>query len=789
MSRLATLKLLDGDLEQGVKAILTIATLHPLKEAAAQELSTDYPVKAELPPNASLANTVRQWQEKYRRLDTTRIQVNSISYDTSIHYFCPSREQLEKALKELKEDLKELEQDLRSQFNDWLLSDSFRPIRDKWLEQLLQDEVKVLIQTTDQSLLRFPWHLWDLIEQNHQAEVALSIPDAVLTAKTSALPRRLRILAILGDSTGIDIKHDRQLLESLPDAETTFLVEPPRRDINDQLWEGSWDILFFAGHSRTEGERGRIYINKTDSLTIEDLRYALEKAIGRGGLKLAIFNSCDGLGLALELQQLNIPQVIVMREPVPDRVAQAFLTYFLPPFLKSRSVYLAEREARLRLQGLENEFPCATWLPVIFQNPLALSPQPLPASPWPRVRSALLISVAVAAAMLGIRNVGLLQPLELQTFDQLQRLRPQEQPDPRLLVVTATEADIQKRKEWPLTDRTLGQLLSKLEQHEPEVIGLDIYRDFPIPTRDRSGQQDLRPHLLSPRLVSVCAVPKSDQTEGIAPPPGVPSDRLGFSDVVVDDDGVLRRQLLFMQPDVQSPCPTTEAFSLQLALHYLAAQGIEPELTPQEEYKIKNTIFKPLSAQRGSYRTTDTRGYQILLNYRVPESPGQVARQVTLSEVLNNQVDPEWVKGKVVLIGVTAESVKDNFWTPYSRSARPHQPLSGVLVQAQMVSQILGAVLDGRSLLWVWPDWVEGLWIVGWSVVGGVLAILVRSRVGLVSAIGAAVVVLSAICWGSLLSGGWLPLVPPALALVITGGIVWVFLQSPAQIRRVLGNL
>jgi hypothetical protein len=41
-------------------------------------------------------------------------------------------------------------------------------------------------------------------------------------------------LAILGDSDGIDVKQDRQLLEKLPGATTTFLVEPQPSDINDE---------------------------------------------------------------------------------------------------------------------------------------------------------------------------------------------------------------------------------------------------------------------------------------------------------------------------------------------------------------------------------------------------------------------------------------------------------------------------------------------------------------------------------------------------------------------------
>jgi len=69
---------------------------------------------------------------------------------------------------------------------------------------------------------------------------------------------------------GINIDADRKFLEKLPKAEIVFLVEPQRRDINDQLWQQNWDILFFAGHSCTQEETGKIYINQTDSLTLLD---------------------------------------------------------------------------------------------------------------------------------------------------------------------------------------------------------------------------------------------------------------------------------------------------------------------------------------------------------------------------------------------------------------------------------------------------------------------------------------------------------------------------------------
>ena len=99
------------------------------------------------------------------------------------------------------------------------------------------------------------------------------------------------------------------------------------------MWRQNWDILFFAGHSFSDGgeDEGRFNISLTESLTIVELKYALKNAIEQG-FKLAIFNSCDGLGLARNLASLGMPAIIVMRERVPDQAAQKFLDYFLEAF-------------------------------------------------------------------------------------------------------------------------------------------------------------------------------------------------------------------------------------------------------------------------------------------------------------------------------------------------------------------------------------------------------------------------------------------------------------------------
>ena len=64
---------------------------------------------------------------------------------------------------------------------------------------------------------------------------------------------------------------------------SAFLVEPESKELTDKLWDANWQILFFAGHSATQpNETGKIYINPTESLTITQLKYALEKVSGEG---------------------------------------------------------------------------------------------------------------------------------------------------------------------------------------------------------------------------------------------------------------------------------------------------------------------------------------------------------------------------------------------------------------------------------------------------------------------------------------------------------------------------
>jgi uncharacterized protein YjbI with pentapeptide repeats len=315
-----------------------------------------------LAPATELLNLYDQWRLAYRqcfktslRLDIPKTQITNVSCQDLFHDCRFLASQLEKGL------------------NDWLNNAEFRPIKERMLEQLIPTEtIRIVIQTDNLLLRRLPFQLWDLLQRYPRAEISLSQPSYERVESLRPPHPNVHILAILGDSQGIDIQRDRELLTELSQAEITFLVEPDRQALTDQLWQQPWDMMFFAGHSSTSlhSDLGFLSINRQDQLSINQLKHGLKKAIAQG-LKLAIFNSCDCLGLVNELVDLHIPYLIVMREPVPDYVAQEFLKNFLTSFASGQSLHLAVREAREKLQGLEDRFPCATWLPIICQNPSA----------------------------------------------------------------------------------------------------------------------------------------------------------------------------------------------------------------------------------------------------------------------------------------------------------------------------------------------------------------------------------------------------------------------------------
>ncbi|MFB8798323.1 MAG: PDZ domain-containing protein [Microcoleus sp.] len=318
-----------------------------------------------LPPHPELLEQYRHWQSLYNNLEEffpNRLKkINNSTNASEDEAFSACR----KAAKLLTKTL-----------NDWLLrSPEFKPI-ENLLRDRLQDSThtRILLATENHWLRRLPWCEWNLLEHIPNAEVVLASPKfkQVKSSGNSEKKEKVKILVILGDNAGTDA--DETVIQQLiPDAEICWLKEPQRRDLDEPLWKKRWDILFFAGHGKTEndGSIGKIQINSQDTLTIDEIKNHLKKAINNG-LKLAIFNACDGLGIAYQLaegEDLHLPQVIVMREILPVALAPKFLQYFLEAYTHGLSLSTAIRDCRKQLQILERDVPCVSWLPVLCQNP------------------------------------------------------------------------------------------------------------------------------------------------------------------------------------------------------------------------------------------------------------------------------------------------------------------------------------------------------------------------------------------------------------------------------------
>ena len=393
--------------------------------------------------------------------------------------------------------------------------------------------------------------------------------------------------------------------------------------------------------------------------------------------------------------------------------------------------------------------------------------------------ASVLVSIFVSLSVITLKHFRLLEPLELVAYDWCIRLRHDPSAsDPRIVLITVTEEDIRKQGRWPLTDAVLAQALEILTQSRPRAIGLDIFRDIPVPP----GRDKLNAILTKNRHIIVTTTYADDPANVIPPPPVLrDTNQVGFNDIPVDRDGIVRRALLLMDYGEQ----TGYSFALRQALLYLGAERItpQPDESNPEHLRLGKTTLRPFESNDGAYVDADARGYQVFLDFKGLREPLQ---SFSLSTLLSGQIHPSSIQDKVVLIGVVAESVKDFFYTPQSRGLRAAQPISGIALHAHIVSQLLRSALEGSRPIATASDTQEVSWTLLWGVIGGALGLLVRSpsRYSLLAISGLLILNL-AVYWAFLL-GWWIPMVPPAMAWLSSAALVTAYMSNQERNERAL---
>ncbi|MDH5563867.1 MAG: adenylate/guanylate cyclase domain-containing protein [Nitrospirota bacterium] len=385
----------------------------------------------------------------------------------------------------------------------------------------------------------------------------------------------------------------------------------------------------------------------------------------------------------------------------------------------------------------------------------------------------------VAFTIIGVRTLGYLQTPELAAYDWTLRFQSKTMPNSApIVLVTISDQDIHWLGHWPLSDADLTEILHRLLSAQVRTIGIDMYRDMAVPP----GREDLEAVLSRNREI-VTVMKFGEAAHGGIPGPPVlkDTDQIGFSDLIVDAGGIVRRGLLFLDNETS----VGTSFALRLAMRYFEKDGITLQPSPQnsEYFQLGSVTFQPFESTDGSYRTADASGYQFLLN----AAAHQPFTKVSLKEALSGKVKPEIFKDRIVMVGVVAQGVKDYFFTAWCGWWTDCHHISGMELQATIVNQLLQAAYEGLAPIQSITDKWENFWILWWTMLGGFVGWWLRKPwlFAVVTSFGCLTICGVAV-W-AIQAGWWIPLVSPVMGWVLSAGLVTsIMANREKQERQIL---
>ncbi|PSB55076.1 hypothetical protein [Chamaesiphon polymorphus] len=329
--------------------------------------TTHWENRSYLPPNPQLKQLLNEWQTLYPHV---------IRLSGDLNFLAPTFEAVT-VRNVSSHDIKEINDRFAVVINDWLNSGDFGENVNKLRSDLApRDRILVIIVSERADIWRLPWHYWNFItDRTHAVEVFCKPRNTKLSATKPQCNGKVNTLGLIGQDPQLNLNLD--FLKTLPQASPPKILKTiSAYDVGNALnCDLPWDIFIFNGHGDTledaATQTGIIYLDNDTPLEISRLKIEIKKAVNRG-LQIAIFNCCSGLGLAEQLSDVNIPYIIVMREKIPNLVAQQFLQDLLDRYSRGNSFPAAFKYARERLILSEGGFASvADWLPILFYNPLS----------------------------------------------------------------------------------------------------------------------------------------------------------------------------------------------------------------------------------------------------------------------------------------------------------------------------------------------------------------------------------------------------------------------------------
>jgi adenylate cyclase len=208
-----------------------------------------------------------------------------------------------------------------------------------------------------------------------------------------------------------------------------------------------------------------------------------------------------------------------------------------------------------------------------------------------------------------------------------------------------------------------------------------------------------------------------------------------------------------------------------LALRLLARGGVVPGPDPSDPGRLRlgAATIPPLEPTDGAYGGIDARGFQVLLDYSGGRDP---FRNVSIRDALDRRVPATDLEGRIVLVAVTADSVRDDFRTPLGGGFT-----YGVLIHAQTAAQLLrmadGTTPPTRFL----PDAAEVALILAAGLAGSFAGLAPRGAALFAATAAAGAAALSLGWLGALLAYLWVPAAGPLAAWLASLGLASAYLS------------
>ncbi|WP_404486107.1 CHASE2 domain-containing protein [Pseudomonas sp. HT11] len=254
-------------------------------------------------------------------------------------------------------------------------------------------------------------------------------------------------------------------------------------------------------------------------------------------------------------------------------------------------------------------------------------------------------------------------------YDSLRRLTPLPV-DPRILLVTIDDQSLKKLGQWPWPRSVHADLIDRLSTARPAGILFDVIFSEP---GDAADDQRLADAVCRAGNV-LLPTASSDAADEQLLPLLKCAKGMGQINVEADNDGVVRS--LYMR---EGPPGNTLA---QLAW---LAYGLSGQTSPMP----------------GLAKEPDGQHWHREHAVRVPYTAQGHFPSVSYVSVLQGEVPPDVLRGRLILVGATAYGMGDRFVTPLSSTVGS---TAGVEIQAN----ILNGLLLGRSIVDL-PGWLAAL--------------------------------------------------------------------------------